>query len=1112
METDSMDVVSSSEEEGIEIEESIDIENVENNDDAPPKPPPEPVKNKKGYLIFSQDEEINKINKNYLKNNIKKNKIKKKKEEKLNENIKNNYDKNSKKIREKDFNFTEQIIDLEEDLEQEKRVTKKRKSIIDKQIQKDITSYFPSTKRRKENEYITSKTREYLIDESDALDDDLNILRDNSINSIFNAVQERMNEIYDNDIRSIEYAANLVNSTTRINLLLLNRGYFKKLTNLCNNNIEKLLNTLMLHVSINYISKLSVYEKDKILEIVDVYKKIICTIMNFFMCLVEGSLYVTRFNNIDNLWEVSLSNLNNFDSDATRWMIPKIGPKGASKAIKFIDFYKTNIHTNKVSYICYHPTNDIKYYTPNELNVYAGIPYNVDFCSGKECFEFSRLRMFLNHIYYIFCKGDPLKYYYLITYIADMFKHPERKPECGLLLCGLNSVGKNLIFSLIQELLGSNNTVTIQSEHDLIGDFNSNMLDKQLIIIDELTIPKYNLDARIKINNKIKMEIADELGRKRLMYKDPKTTKKWERFVFFTNNQDSSYPLSDLEGGTKDRRLTFFTDIGTNIKIYLKNCWSNMTEDMYFSNLAKSFDKKTEYGKNGLRTLSNFFHYWPLTVKKMKNFLDKNGMMYKKHGYNKIDKLLIDLSLEGEYPSQLYQSGNLDRDSIQKYFTNKCTTSVYIEDIQHRMGVYTGKNFLNDDKDDLSVRFPDIEDLREGLIKSFDGYRFLLEDDIKPTYKELSPVVLFPEIDIVKGLNINEMFLTEEGTNKLYSDYVVDKKEVFEVIVSFKRKSNYFKKEKTERILNPINDPNQEIYGYDIEAVKKIDLTEFDSCLNDIHSKNLKILNSQEPLCKESLHVLPFLETLTILQIIGEFFKEKNIKEKKFNEKYNEDAISIFQDCWDIYFFVEPFLNSLTENFYIEEKDLKFEINLILIIDDITKYFQEKIQRNKDALYLLKNVLLKDERVIELSKERDLSELFKEQVKDYKDKKTDNDYKMLIKKNPKYVRLIENICQIGWDTNIYKKNIDGYNKKIKLLKEITSFEKNLRSFAFCLIPFIKNFKIQKLVTSEKVLLENLELNSLIKQKYNEGYLSEFDSKKLKQEKYKKKVCELFVLN
>jgi len=92
----------------------------------------------------------------------------------------------------------------------------------------------------------------------------------------------------------------------------------------------------------------------------------------------------------------------------------------------------------------------------------------------------------LNHIHML-CNYDKEISDYLINFFAHMIQYPHQKSICPNLI-GDQGIGKNMLVEMARKLLGNSKIFeTTKPEKDVWGDFNGNMVNAYLVVLNELS-------------------------------------------------------------------------------------------------------------------------------------------------------------------------------------------------------------------------------------------------------------------------------------------------------------------------------------------------------------------------------------------------------------------------------------------------------------------------------------------------------------------------------------------------------------------------------------------------------------------------------------------------
>ena len=189
------------------------------------------------------------------------------------------------------------------------------------------------------------------------------------------------------------------------------------------------------------------------------------------------------------------------------------------------------------------------------------------------------LNLFLEHLH-LLC-GDEC-FTYVINWLALMFQEPGTKPNTMLLFRTQDGLGKQLFYDILIKMIGEKLCfMTTKIDRDIFGNFNSEIDNKILIILDEM-----NNKLSKSQEDLIKSFITSTKESINLKFKNPFKTNNTSHVMGYSNNE------VPMEAGEKDRRLVAIDR--KNIKI---------PDEKYFNTLAKHVLDDN----NVLRRIYNFF-------------------------------------------------------------------------------------------------------------------------------------------------------------------------------------------------------------------------------------------------------------------------------------------------------------------------------------------------------------------------------------------------------------------------------------------------------------------------------------------------------------------------
>jgi len=95
-----------------------------------------------------------------------------------------------------------------------------------------------------------------------------------------------------------------------------------------------------------------------------------------------------------------------------------------------------------------------------------------------------KCRMILRHILDVWCNGNSAQFHYVMRWMALLVQKPWIKPEVAIVLRSKEGAGKNIIVTLLLNMLGLHAFITAQ-KNQVAGQFNGHLFDKVLVVLDE---------------------------------------------------------------------------------------------------------------------------------------------------------------------------------------------------------------------------------------------------------------------------------------------------------------------------------------------------------------------------------------------------------------------------------------------------------------------------------------------------------------------------------------------------------------------------------------------------------------------------------------------------
>src|SRR5210317_1642792 len=120
----------------------------------------------------------------------------------------------------------------------------------------------------------------------------------------------------------------------------------------------------------------------------------------------------------------------------------------------------------------------------NELNTWAGFK-----AQEVDDVDMDVVNFFSNHIRDVWANGNEEYYKYLMSWIAQVIKHPEKKTDVAILLQGGQGSGKTLPCDiLLERVFGRNIAMSSSGLGSLTQRFNGNTMSKVFCKVDELSV------------------------------------------------------------------------------------------------------------------------------------------------------------------------------------------------------------------------------------------------------------------------------------------------------------------------------------------------------------------------------------------------------------------------------------------------------------------------------------------------------------------------------------------------------------------------------------------------------------------------------------------------
>ena len=189
---------------------------------------------------------------------------------------------------------------------------------------------------------------------------------------------------------------------------------------------------------------------------------------------------------------------------------------------------------------------------------------------------------FLTHLLDNICDGNKKNYHYLLSWIANIFQHPEEKPGVALVMRSEGrGTGKSKVAEVLTKLIGFHSVKVSNSKH-LIGNFNAHLSAAILTTVEESFWAGNKSDAGI-----LRDMITSETMTMERKFSDVIELKSFHRIIMITNN-DWAVPAS------YDERRYFVLDVGEHQK-QNRAYFKSLTEDLEAGGYCQLMDYLINY-------------------------------------------------------------------------------------------------------------------------------------------------------------------------------------------------------------------------------------------------------------------------------------------------------------------------------------------------------------------------------------------------------------------------------------------------------------------------------------------------------------------------------------
>ena len=177
----------------------------------------------------------------------------------------------------------------------------------------------------------------------------------------------------------------------------------------------------------------------------------------------------------------------------------------------------------------------------------------------------------LDHIKQVWCSGDATQARYVERWLAQV----AQKLKCTTLLFGTSGQGwgKSIITDFLWEyVFGRESTIVCEDADSLVGDFNSLLKSKTLVVVEEA--PAASRAQWSRFYDKLKQAITGKTLTLKEKYQSSMTVDNYTCWMMFSNNQA-------LRLDADDRRVVFLemSDARKGDHAYFRDLMSHMTSE-----------------------------------------------------------------------------------------------------------------------------------------------------------------------------------------------------------------------------------------------------------------------------------------------------------------------------------------------------------------------------------------------------------------------------------------------------------------------------------------------------------------------------------------------------
>lgn len=219
-----------------------------------------------------------------------------------------------------------------------------------------------------------------------------------------------------------------------------------------------------------------------------------------------------------------------------------------TKSIKVADLLFTSPMIRRVQGITFDPSQHIHIVETEhgpKINQWMG--FAIPPCD--EPVTEADVEPFLSYVREVLANGDDALYQWILAWVADTFKEPDKKPKTALVLVGVQGAGKTFLGEkVIGPLIGKTHYAKVNSITDLTDRFNV-VVDNKIFLQCDEAIHAYQRDAA----SRLKSIISDEVIKIEPKGVDPMLKPNHLRMLFTSNEENAAV---FIDASPFERRFT----------------------------------------------------------------------------------------------------------------------------------------------------------------------------------------------------------------------------------------------------------------------------------------------------------------------------------------------------------------------------------------------------------------------------------------------------------------------------------------------------------------------------------------------------------------------------